>query len=212
MRQMLIAAGLVFMALTASAQEAAGVRFYIVPKTGAGTRADSVRPKYIGDLGIGYSAMDYGLENTFLAACAPDAATHTSLASNLDVIAIPQGLDSAIGLTALSTVQAKLEGLHVPAGWVNETHTYRDVVRAVGKMFVFMQRFHGQQLRTFFESGVTLDTRINQLTQAQRQALLDAATSLGLDTSSITGSMLIRQALKTLADQMSGFVLGGEVF
>jgi hypothetical protein len=206
----LVAIGLMGSAPVALAQEAAGVRFYIVPKAvDANNRA---RPKYIFAMGLSYNAMDYGIEDTFLVACDPDATQQTTLASNLDVIAIPSGLDSAIGLTALTTVQNKLEGLHVPAGWVTQNTTYRQVLTAVGKMFLFMQRFTALQLRTFFESGVTLDTRINQLTQAQRDALTGAALSLGLDTSSITGSMLIRTALRVIGDQIPGFVLRGEAF
>jgi hypothetical protein len=186
------------------------VRFYIVPKaTDANNRT---RPKYVFAMGLPYTAMDYGLEDTYLVACEPDAAQHTTLAANIDVIAIPAPIDDAIGLTALTTVQNRLEGMHVPAGWVTQNTTYRQVVGLLGKLFVFMQRFHGLNLRTFFEAGITLDTRINQLTQAQRNALIDAATDLGLETSAISGSTTIRAALKIVADQLPGFTLRGEVF
>jgi hypothetical protein len=217
MKRLMLAAVMVLLAASAGAQEVASVRFYVVPKIGTGSSKDSFRPKYIHPIEnqppIGaYGAMDYGLEDTMLVGVNVTPTQHTTLASNLDVIAIPADLDSTIGLTALTTVQSKLEGLHVPAGWVTQANTYRQVVSAVGKLFMFMQRFEAQQLRVFFESGVTLDTRINQLTQAQRTALTDAAISMGLDVSSITGPMLIRQALKILGDQIPSFGLAGETF
>lgn len=186
-------------------------RFYVVPKDGDGTNDSPFRPKYIDDAGLGYSAMDYGLEDTFLVACEVSDAQHTLLASQLDVIAIPAELDGLIGLPALATVQSKLEGLHIPADWVTTNHTYRDVIRLTGKLFLFMQRFHGTFLRKFF-LAVNLDTRINQLSQTQKTELLDVAASLGIDTSSVTQSMTLRRALKLLADQLPAFVLRGETF
>lgn len=195
----------------AFAQVATSLRFYIVPmETDA---KGTLRPKYIRDLGIDNSNMAYGLEQVFLSACPTITdAQHQTVAANLDVIAIPQNLDATINATALATVQQKMEGLHIPADWVTTANTYRDVLRVTGKVFLLMQRFRGLHLRAFFEAGITLDTRINQLTQPQRQALIDAATSLGLDTSGVTGPMAIRQALKVIADQLPAFTMEGQTF
>lgn len=188
-------------------------RFYIVPKIGDGATPETgIRPKYIADSGAPSASMDYGLEDTFLVGAEVTVEQHTQLAAQLDVIAIPEDLDAVIGLTALTTVQTKLEGLHVPADWVTTSHTYRQVVRLVGKLFLYMQRFHARELRVFFEGAITLDTRVNQLTAAQRDAMLNAANDLGLDTSTITGPMLLRQALKIVADQIAAFTLFGETF
>lgn len=211
-RTVLLLAALLMMSVAAEAQEPVALRFYIVPKIGSGTFADPFRAKYIRDLAIPYSAMDYGLENTFLAAVNVTAAQNTSLSSNLDVIAIPQNIDATIGLTALGTVQSKLEDLHVPSEWVTTSNTYRDVIRAVGKLFQFMQRFHARQLRTFFESGITLDTRMNELTANQRTALADTSDSFGLDRSAITNTTTVRQALRILFQQLPSFTLMGETF
>lgn len=185
-------------------------RFYIVPKVDNG--AGGFDPKYIVEMGLQSGAIDYGLEDTFLIGAEVTTEQHQELASQLDAIAIPANLDSNIGLTALSTVKDKLEGLHVPADWVTTNHTYRQVLRLVGKLFLYMQRFHGRELRKFFESGITLGTRVNQLTQAQRNAMTDAAESLGLSIAGITNTMTLRQALKILADQMPSFTLFGETF
>jgi hypothetical protein len=196
----------------AEAQDVA-LRFYVVPKIGTGaTPTDAIRPKYIGDLAVPWSAMNYGLEETFLVGANVTGAQHTTINGNIDVISIPQNLDSAIGLVALSTVKDRLESLHVPSDWVTSDHTYRDVVRIVGKLFLYMQRFHGQQLTKFFQSGVTLDTRVNQLTAAQRTAMLEAAQSLGLDTSVATNTMTLRQALRLIVQQLPSFSLAGQTF
>lgn len=189
-------------------------RFYIVPRIGTGTGttpATHFRPKYIGDLGVLYAAMDYGLEGTYLVGAEVTPAQHTALAAEADVIAIPLNLDNAIG-GALSQVESALETLNVPAGWVTTTHTYRQVIGAVGRLFRFMRTFAARQRRVFFESGVTLNLQMNDLTAAQRNALAEAATFLGLDISGITGTTTIRQALKILIDQMGPFTLFREAF
>lgn len=187
-------------------------RFYIVPKVGAGMDDDAIRPKYIGDGGINYSAMDYGLENVFLVGADVTDAQHASLAAQIDVIAIPSDLDSLVSITALTTVQSRMEGILVPAEWLTTGNSYRDVIRTVGKLFLLMQRFHGTQLRKLFSGTVTLDTRLNQLSRAERDALTDTAVSLGLDVTGVTTTMTVRQAIKFLADQLPPFVLRGETF
>lgn len=197
------------------------LRFYLVPKTIVTRPPGSTAPKYVGDqafwIGLGlplitnWAAMDYGLENTMLVGAQVSAAQQTTVAGQSDVTVIPANLDSAIG-GALSAVQAALEALHIPAGWVTSGHTYRQVIGKVGRLFQILQRFTGRERRTFFESGVTLDTAISALTTAQRTALLATAQSLALDTSAITGATLMRQALKLVLDQLPAFTLMGETF
>lgn len=201
------ALALTLLGSVAEAQETVALRFYIVPKIGAGTFLDPIRPKYVSG-----QAMDYGLDNTYLVGAQVTNAQHTSIASNIDVIAIPADLDSQIGLTALDTVKARLESLRVPSDWVTTNHTWRDLVRAVGKGFQFMERFCGRQGRIFFEAGITLETRMNQLTAAQRNALSDAALSFGLDISNITSTTTVRQALRIFFQQLPSFQLAGQTF
>jgi len=216
MTRRLAIAALLFLALatSAEAQDPVALRFYIVPKAGTGAITDPIRPKYILEVGAinSLSAMNYGLEDTFLLGVVVTNAQHTTLASNLDVIAIPQDIDSAIGLTALQTVKDKLEGLNIPSDWVTVNHTYRQAIGIVGRAFLYMQRFNGRQLRKFFETGIALDTRVNQLTQAQRDAMNDAAVSLGLSTATITGPMTLRQALRIILEQLPSFSLAGQTF
>jgi hypothetical protein len=186
------------------------VRFYLVPKQGVGTFAAPFKPKYIPELGVRWSGMDYGGDAPYLVAADVTPEQHLLLVANLDVTTIPQNLDSLIGV-ALPTVQQVLEDWRIPAGWINGTHSYRQVLRVVSTLFALMQRFNGLHWRSFWEAGITLNTLVSDLTVAQRQALLDAATSFNLDTSGITGTMTIRQAFKLLVDQRQ-VNLAGEVF
>ena len=189
------------------------LRFYVIPRVGTGTREEPFIPSYVKELGITeVGAVDYGLEDTYLVGANVTPEQHSALAENLDVVSIPLNLDANVTLTALPRVQEALEGLHVPSDWVTTNHTYRDVIRVVGKLFKFMQWFNGTHARKFFESEVTLDTRVNQLTQAQRNAILNVATAHGIDTSEVTGTMLLRRVLRIIFQQMPSFTLMGETF
>lgn len=201
------------MTISAVAEAQDLARFYIVPKVDVTIGGiPSKGPKYFPALGVSYSAMDYGREDTMLVGATVTAAQNTTLSANLDVTAIPSGLDSNVSSAALATVQTKLEGMKIPAGWVTTSTTYRQVVGTVGRLFLLMQRFDAINMKTFFESGITLDTRINQLTQAQRNALAGAAASMNLDTAFVTGSMTVRAVLKSWVDMMGPFSLAGETF
>lgn len=201
-----------FVATGAYAQVA--TRFFVVPKTGTGSLEDTIRPKYVMELGaMDWQAVNYGRDDAYLVGAVLTPAQVSALASNIDAIVIPAQLDNAIGLSGVSAVQSALEGLHVPAQWVTQTHTYRQVVGAVGRMFFLMQTFGGMTGYALFQqAGITLDTRINQLTQQQRSDLLAAASAKGLDTSGVTGPMTLRQALRLLAEQIQPFTVMGETF
>lgn len=188
------------------------IRFYLVPKTGDGlTRATAFRAAYVTDLGVPTWAMDYGRENMMLAAADVTPAQHATLIAHADLTAIPANLDSDVG-GALATVQAKLEDLKMPSGWVQAGTTYRTIIGAVGRFCLLMQRFDGRHRRSFFEAGITLDTRVNELTAGQRNAIAGSAQSLGLDISFVTGPMTMRNVLKTWVDAMGPFTLAGETF
>lgn len=215
----LIAALLLVMSGIAEAQESMAVRFFLVPKVGIGTVPDPFRPKYVnpGDLGAGWnlqgrwSAMDYGFEQAFLLKADLTATEATTLSAQTDVLAVPANLDAQVSGAALPTIQSKLEALNLPGNWITTALTYRQALKTVRRVISFMQRYQGLfPADRVFDAGITLDTRLNQLTQAQRQRLQDVATSLGLDTSGVTTTMTIRQALRQMADQLPDITVGGE--
>lgn len=195
------------------------VRFYLLPLIGDGVSVKSaLRPKYAADWAIDHPGVglrsewkEFAREGTYLVAADVTVAQNTEISGNADVITIPANLDSQIG-AALATVQSKLDALNIPSDWVQSTNTYRDVLRVVIKVFRLINRFNAQQKVNFFASGVTLNTQINQLNAAQRNALTQAAQSFGLDAGGITPTMQIRQALRIVAVQLPSTTMMGEVF
>ncbi len=188
------------------------VRFYLVPKIFGTEPMRSYRPAYISGFIQVWDAMTMGKEDVYLVGADVTPAEHTTISGNADVIAIPLNLDATLNAGAVTAAQNWMEARSLPSEWITTSHTSRDVLRVIGKICTLMQRFNGRQRRKFFESGVTLDSQLSDLTQAQRNALLDAATSLGLDTSGATGSTTIRQALRNLCQQLPSFTLAGQTF
>lgn len=179
------------------------IRLYLMPLIGAGTKDDSRRPKYEAThmAGLSWSMMDYGNEPIGLVGIKDiSTATHLLLAAELDVLALPQDLDTQIG-AQLATVQNAMESRSIPAGWVQGTFTYRQVIRIVAQAFAFMQRLQFITPNRLLTGAVNLDTRFNQLPVAMRNDLVSAANSLQYDTSSLSGTSTLRVILKTMADQ-----------
>lgn len=205
--------------VSAFAQELS-VRFYLVPRVGVGTSQNPFRPKYVkqDELIAGtslqgrWSAMDYGTENVFLLGVDITPAEHAALSAQSDVLAFPNALDDNVSALALTAVQTNLEALKLPGSWVTTNHTYRQILRAVAKLIVVAQRYAGLHGVPLFEDGITLDSRWNQLSNAQQDRLRAVADSLELDRSGITATMTLRTILRQVADQLPGLTLRGEAF
>lgn len=214
-RSMLFAVVLVLTAASAWAQT--DVAFFLAPKLGTGQYPDAFRPKYTdpGSLGAGndltgWVAMDYGFESAFLVVAPVTAAQRTALSAQADTLVVPANLDNTISALALSTIQTKLEALNLPGNWITSGMTYRQAVKGARRVISFMQRWQGLFGERLFGGTVTLDTRINQLTATQRQRLNTVAADLNLDTSGITNTTTLRQALKAIADQLPDVIVQGE--
>lgn len=177
------------------------VRVYLVPIIGTGTRQDPRRAKYFAGVIPNFAMMDYGLEPVGLVAADVTTAQNTSISANADVTTIPANLDAAPSGGALTATKNALESLNIPAGWVNGTQTYRDILRIVAQIFQLAQRIKGLGGDRLFPAGVTLATQFQDLPSAYRQVLIDAATSFGWDISSLSGTNTLRVIFKTLADQ-----------
>lgn len=192
-------------------------RLYIVPVVGTGaTRSDARRPKYFssdaagaGNIGIiaagqSWTAIDYGFEPWMVVGADLSTSDDNLIVGQVDVMALPFDLAPTLNSAQVTSVQTKLESMNVPAGWVTTALTWLSVVRIVLGMFSLIQRYAGiHGAVSLFSGGVTLNATIGSLPISVRTDLLAAATSLGLDTSGITGSTTIRNALKQLADQFT---------
>jgi hypothetical protein len=184
---------------------------YLCPIIGAGTFTDQRHPKYISDLGVQWSMIDYGFQPFCLVAANVSDAQDAALVLNSDVTKIPDNLDSNVAVTA---TQNALESLQIPANWINASNTYRQVLRIVWGMFNFFQRYSvisGTVNPLIDGITISLSTQFSSLPLKVRQDLIATAQDLNLDTSSLSGNSTLRQILKALADSWGqrSFTLGG---
>ena len=177
-------------------------QLYVMPITGTGTDADPRRPKYADtDLaGHAWGAMDYGNEPWMLVA----TATNAALAAEADVLTIPLNIDQNLTAGAVTTAQTFLENMALPADWITTAMTYRQVLRRVCQFFMLWQRCQGLGFNQLFTGGVTLSTTFGSLPANVKTILQNAAVSMNLDTSSITGASTLRQIIKVVGPQIAG--------
>lgn len=210
-RRAMIAAGLALL-LTAGTAQAQGavLGFYLVPKIGTGTTPlDPVRPKYIGDLGVFYSAVDLGLEPTFLVGAVLTPAQHTAVTSNSDVFAFPDINTQVGGNPTLNRVRNELEQRNLPGNWIDSATAWRDVIGSILRNAFILQRLRGTHKTRLFEPGVSLDSVPSQNLLDQ---LVDVGQSFGLAVEALSLALTVRADLEILTDQMPPITLIGEVF
>ena len=176
-------------------------RVYLTPVIGTGALHDPRRAKYFYGVIAQFTAMDYGLEPTMLVVAEVSAAENTSISGNVDVTTVPANLDALLNGAGVTGAKNALEALNIPAGWVDTSLSWRNVLRVTAQMFQFAQRLSNTGATQLFPSGVTLSTQFSALPAAYQQALLDSANSFGWNTSSLSGTSTMRVILKTLADQ-----------
>lgn len=187
-------------------------RIHLMPMTGTGSsHLDPRIPKYKSEFGAfqWQGPVDYGSQDACIIAIDTDAAVQTTLSAHADDTAVPANLDSSPSAAAVTTTQSALEALAIPAGWVNTSLTWRTIVRVVLGMFILNQRYWvisanqlGNGRRSIFDN-VSLSSTVSQI-PAQARAWLDqAAASMNLDSSSITGATTIRQMLQIFGQQFA---------
>jgi len=187
------------------------IRYYVMPLgiTPNGTR----RPKYFRDrrsdtdptlIDAPYTIIPYGLCDACLVVSDVTTTQHADLISNPDVAAAPQDIDQAISDLALPQVQAVLEVLCIPAGWVTTAYTYRQILRMVGSLLQFSERHDALHNEELIDSQDQLDLQWNDIPLARRMRVQETADSLGYSYDWVTGTTTIRQILKKLADQWAG--------
>jgi hypothetical protein len=195
---------------TAQAQETT-LAFYLADKIGTGTIVDPFRPEYIGDLsGVQWSAMDLGIEPTFIVGANLTAEQHAFVSSQPDVFAFPVDIGAAIGGNpALSRVRNGLEQRNIPAEDVVAGWTTRQVIARIIKSCFILQRLNGRHQRRMFEPGVSLDSLPSPALLAD---LIDVGQSFGMTTSALSLSVSVRENLLALASQVPPVALAGQVF
>jgi hypothetical protein len=181
---------------------------YVMPIIGTGTKLDPRRPKYAATYFTDHewSMFDYGDEPWSLVGVSDiTTANDTAMTAEPDVFRLPDNLDQGMGTVgARNTVRNRLEAVNIPGTWVQTTTTYREVVRFIGAVCQFAQRFQGITGipgDRWFAGGRTLDSTFGSLGTAGQQALIDTADSFGFDHSSLTASTTLRTFLKSAGDQ-----------
>jgi hypothetical protein len=188
-----------------------------MPLVGAGVKGDPIRPKYRDSLfpTLDWSQFYYGDEPwTLVGIQDVPPATDAALNANADVFELPANLDQTMGTVGVrNTVRNRLEAVNIPGTWVQTSTTYREVVRIIGAVIQFSQRFQGVSgipANRWFAGGRTLDSTFGSLAAPAQQALLDTGASdwerpdgtiFHFDTSALTGSTTLRALLKSVADQ-----------
>ena len=172
--------------------------FFLVPIIGTGTHSDPLRPKYVADMGIpNVSFVRFGASAITYANATP--ADEATIGANADAVVVPP-LDNTIGSGALSAVQAEIEALNMPAGWVSVGMTYRSVLRVLVGMAQLIQRVTGILGSAPVIAGHLNDT-IGSFSVAIRNAIAQACDDLGINRTNITGSTTLRAALLDFGQQ-----------
>ena len=189
------------------------LRVYLMPRIGGGlTAQDARRPKYLSIYaGALNAAIHYGPEPYCMVVADVDAGTHTAIVANADVRAIPEDLNSTITNGARTTIITTLESGGIPGQWVTNGMTYRVLVRRLAGMFFLLQNVSGRKFRLL---QIALDDPVSALPANARQAMSDAADTLELDSSGITGATTLRAALANIGSQFAArplLVLGASI-
>lgn len=174
-------------------------RLYLVPKVQV---LDTFVPKYFGDdtLSVAWSGIDY--DDWYLVGADLSAGDHTAVAGEPDAMALPADLSATLTAGQVTTVQTRMEAANLPAGWVDTSVTWRQVMRVVCGMMQLTQRFRGKHRAGFWGGGITLNSTVGDLSPTARQRLQEAAESMGLDVAGVTLATTLRAVLKNLGTQL----------
>lgn len=171
-------------------------------------------PKYHSTIypGTKWFALDYGSEDTALLGLEADETIHALLTAESDVLTVPTthpSWDTNPTAGQATTAANFLEGLNIPGNWIDTGDTWRSIIRVTGGAFQFNQRFFGLTGQAFFtnQPGVTLNTVYSSLPQWAKDAMVQAASDLSLNTAGLSPSSTIRQILKSMGDQFDNRAL-----
>lgn len=149
-----------------------------------------------------WGIIDYGVINTAVLCADIPQADHDGLVTHTDVYAFTENLDATMPQGEQTALTSFLEADFVPAtNWLTGVLTYRQVLRTVTAMCLFMQRLSYGPEGNPMNWGITLNTQWRNLSAARKTAITSAFTSLGYSTSFIGNNTTMRQLIKNAADQ-----------
>jgi hypothetical protein len=145
--------------------------------------------------------IHYGRLDVAMVAVNAEAADHAWLAVQDGVFLLPSNLDVNPSPAELSAFEAHLEGAYVPADWLLPNMTWRECVRTVTGMMLFMQRLCSLLNDDPVTLGWQLNDHFGNLETAEQDAIREAYVTCGYDDSFIRDNWTLRVLLKNAADQ-----------
>lgn len=208
------------------------VKIYIAPQIGNGTFEDPFRSlinNYIDvSAGEGFTEIDNPARRYSICAVTAQPITHAAITADPSVISLTpidvtaaelaaqlDQLVSSLPLSFRNNVQAALEAHGISFAWVGATNTVRDVFRYLLRVHFFSQMADGEgnaNVLAFIRAN--LDSTVQQLSAAQRNAAKTWMESKGLPTGWITNSTTVRQVIHSIVQDLGfGLIsLGGQGF
>lgn len=141
--------------------------------------------------GFSVAAIRFGDSPVAVVSSPCDQATDDLVSSDTSVWRIPDNLDASAITADFKTF---LEQHQVPADWMADGLSWREIVRGILGIFLFAQRYEGEG-----GSLPVLDVSVDSLPQSVRDAFQRAAVSLEYDTTLLTGT--VRQMLRAMGQQ-----------
>lgn len=181
-------------------------RVHLMPMTGTGSsRLDPRIPKYLAEFTNDYwQLVDYGSQDVCLVALNASNTVHTTLGGNSDVYTFPEDMSGNPTGGGVAQLNDAFESLSIPGNWINASFSYGTILRRIIGMFILNQRYWvirgntaGNGRHSILDAG--LNATVDQVGSVTD--LNSAASSLGLDSSGVTGSTLIREMLRIFAAQ-----------
>jgi hypothetical protein len=160
-----------------------------------------------------FSALRYGRMDMWLIRVM-DISTENAaaLATMPDVYAFPADDELNSPIADKSRIDAFFEGFNIPTDWTTPSTTYLELIRSLGNMASFLQRYYGIVSTELFENAA-LDTRVRDMTAAEQNGLQQTVNSFGYSIP-INANSTLRQLLKQASDvlQSSSITVGDFTF
>lgn len=159
--------------------------------------------------GEAWSMKDMGSVDMAVFAFNAAEAKHTDLAGRgPDVYQFPENLDVTLSAAQRTALNTYLEAHNIPGDWLAPSDTWRQNLRIITAMFLYLQRtlaIIGYPQNPF--AGISLNTRYNQIANPLYDAMSQAATDLGYAWG-VTANTQVRRIFKLMADQWGARPIG----
>ena len=184
------------------------IALFLCPMIGTGTLTDPYRAKHTRGADRAGTLRFSRMDDALVLLDAPQAYLDSVAADpECVLLATTANADTAITVQQRNGIRTFLEKRGIPAQWVNDGDTRRQVLRGIAGMFLFAQRLEGRFGVGFrakmAERGITLDTPWSDFPQALKDEFIAVRDSFGWDAQrlGLTNTSTMREILKVCGDQ-----------